>query len=76
MIKQIQETHSNNVDIYLFENTNNKDFEVEVFSSEAGFNEDDMFFRYPVLVSRKTFQTKTQALNHYNLIKSFKKQLK
>lgn len=65
MIKQIQETHRNNFDIYLFEDTKNKDFELEVFSDEAGFDEDDMFFSYPVLVSRKTFQTKRQALKHY-----------
>lgn len=62
MIKQIHETHSNNFDIYLFENTNNKDFEVEVFSSEAGFYEDDMFFLVSGSCKPKNLSDKNASL--------------
>lgn len=62
MFQKINEFYRKDLDVYLFEDTETGEYEVEVFTDELGTGEDDLLMSYSVLIYREIFQSHKEAL--------------
>lgn len=62
MFQKINEFYTKDLDVYLFEDTETGEYEVEVFTDELGTGEYDLLMSYSALIYRETFQSHKEAL--------------